>query len=309
MHPTIVELFGEPVSSYFALLLLGYAIGTYLAARRAEAMGLDRDIVIDGGLYSLIWGVVGGRALHVVADGHFWNYVYACVDPAKVVWQVTEAQCREVAGVWDAAANVCHASERNCLAVFEFWRGGLAYYGGLMVGLVFGVRFMRKEGFPVGRGLDLVACALALGLFFGRMGCFLGGCCFGGQSHGPFAIRFPAGSPASEAQWREGLLSLPSLPSLPVHPTQLYEAFGSLIIAGWLYFVVEPRKRFDGQVMLVFLAAYGVLRFALEFLRADERGAVYGLSTSQWISLVAIAAVAAVWRFAERRSRARTTAA
>lgn len=304
MFPTVVELFGEAVSSYFALVLWGFVVGTYLAARRTEAMGLDREVMIDIGLYSLIWGMVGGRALHVIADGHFWNYVYACVDPSKVVWRITQEQCVGVEGVWDAAAGVCHASERNCFAVFEFWRGGLAFYGALIASFAYGVHYARKRNFPVGKGLDLVACALALGLFFGRMGCFLGGCCFGQESHGPFAMSFPAWSPASESQWREGVLSHPSLPSLPVHPTQLYEALGCLLIAGYLYFWLEPRKRFDGQVMLVLLAAYAVLRFAIEFLRADDRGAILGLSTSQWIGVASLLAVAAVWRFAKRRAHA-----
>lgn len=306
MFPTIIEVFGEPLSSYFTLLLLGFALATFLAARRAEATGLDREVMIDVGLYSLIWGVIGGRVLHVFADGHFWNYVYACVDPSKVVWRVTEAQCAEAEGAWDVAAGVCHASSRNCFAAFEFWRGGLAYYGGLIAALAFGLYFMKKERFPVGKGADFVASGIALGLFYGRMGCFLGGCCFGAPHAGHLGLSFPGWSPASEEQWRSGLLAAPSLPSLPVHPTQLYEAIGCLLIAGYLYFFVEPRKRFDGQVMLVFLAAYAGLRFMLEYLRADERGAWFGLATSQWISVFAVLAVMAVWRPIRAWSHAQT---
>ena len=67
MFPTIIEVFGEPLSSYFTLLLLGFALATFLAARRAEATGLDREVMIDVGLYSLIWGVIGG-ALFMVSD-------------------------------------------------------------------------------------------------------------------------------------------------------------------------------------------------------------------------------------------------
>lgn len=134
------------------------------------------------------------------------------------------------------------------------------------------------------------------------MGCFLGGCCFGAPHDGPLSVSFPAWSPASEAQWRSGLLAHPSAHSLPVHPAQLYEALGCLVLAGYLYFWREPRKRFDGQVMLETLAGYAVLRFGLEFLRADDRGALLGLSTSQWISVAAVLAVAATWGFAKRRS-------
>ena len=296
MFPTVFEIFGEPVSSYFSLLLVGFALATMFAARRARATGLDREVMIDLGLYSLIWGVLGGRALHVIADGQFTNYVYSCIDPSKVAWQIAEEQCAAIPGIWDEAAQVCHAAERNCFAMFAFWQGGLAYYGGLIAALAFGLHFMRKERFPVGKGADFVACGIALGLFFGRMGCFFGGCCFGSPTDSVFGLSFPPNSPASEVQWREGTLPSMHHASLPVHPTQLYEALGCLALSAILFLVVEPRKRFDGQVMLVFLAAYSALRFGIEFLRADDRGAVLGLSTSQWISVAVTALVVVAWR-------------
>jgi len=302
--PTIVELFGEPVSSYFSLLLVGFALATLLAARRARATGYDREVMIDLGLYSLIWGVLGGRVLHVLADGQLSNYVYSCLDPSKVAWHIPQDQCAAAEGLWDAAAGVCRATERNCFAVFAFWQGGLAYYGGLIAALAFGLHFLRKENFPVGKGADFVACGVALGLFFGRMGCFFGGCCFGSPTDSSFGMSFPAGSPASEAQWRLGQLDSIHHASLPVHPTQLYEAISCLVLAAILYFVVEPRKRFDGQVMLVFLAGYSAIRFAIEFLRADDRGGVAGISTSQWISVAATALVVAVWPLVRRRAMA-----
>jgi phosphatidylglycerol:prolipoprotein diacylglycerol transferase len=72
--------------------------------------------------------------------------------------------------------------------------------------------------------------------------------------------------------------------SLPVHPTQIYESFGSLVISGICLFVVHPRKRYDGQVFVAFLLLYAILRSALEVLRRDERGGLFGLSTSQLLS-------------------------
>ncbi|MFO0693348.1 MAG: prolipoprotein diacylglyceryl transferase [Polyangiales bacterium] len=309
MFPTLLEVFGEPLPAYFTLLVLGFALATFLAARGATRLGLDREVMIDVGLYSLIWGVAGGRVLHVLADGYFWDYVHLCTDPSKVAWHITREQCTNVAGIWDRAAEVCRPAERNCFAWAEFWRGGLAYYGGLVAALAFGTWFLRKERFPIGKGLDLVGMVLPVGLFFGRMGCFLGGCCFGVRHDGPLAVRFPAWSPASESQWREHLLSSPGLPSLPVHPAQLYEAIGCLGIGAFLFFYLHGRKRFDGQIMLAFLGLYAVLRFALEYVRADDRGGFAGLSTSQWISVVAVAAVAATWGWARRRATERALTA
>lgn len=304
MYPTLFEIAGEPLPAYFTLLVVGFAIATFLAARQAERLGEDREVMIDLGLFSLIWGVIGGRVLHVLADGYFWDYVNHCVDPAKVAWHITQSQCRQVEGLWDGAAQVCHPATRNCFAWAEFWNGGLAYYGGLIGGVGGGIWLLRRDGFPVLLGCDLAGAGTALGLFFGRMGCFFGGCCFGVPTDSALGLAFPPWSPASEAQWRAGQLLQPSLESHPVHPTQLYEALGCLAIAGFLHFYLARNKRFHGQVMLVFLVAYSLLRFGIEFLRADDRGGLFGLSTSQLLSLVITLAVIPIYARLNARARA-----
>jgi phosphatidylglycerol---prolipoprotein diacylglyceryl transferase len=91
------------------------------------------------------------------------------------------------------------------------------------------------------------------------------------------------------------VLESKALASLPVHPAQLYEAVGCLAIAAVLGLWLHPRKRFDGQVLLAFLGLYAVLRFALEYLRDDDRGALLGLSTSQLIGLAILAGCAVAW--------------
>ena len=295
MRPTLAEIFGEPIPAYFTLLLIGFALATWLAAHLAKKDGFDADTFIDLGLFCVIFGVLGARLLHVFADGYFWDYVHLCTDPAKVVWEITEAQCRQAEGIWEAARNLCQPSERDCFAWAAFWRGGLTYYGGLIAASVFGIWFLRREGVPIYRGMDIAAIAVSLGLVFGRLGCFLGGCCFGVHTDRQIGVSFPPFSPASESQWRAGLLEAPHLPSLAVHPTQLYEAAGCLAITLSLLFWLRPRKRFEGQVMLTFIGLYAVLRFVLEFWRADERGELLGLSTSQLLAVPALLLVAALW--------------
>lgn len=288
MKPGFGELFGEPIPAYFTLLLVGFAVATWLGVRYAKRAGFDHEAVIDLGLYSLIAGLVGSRLLHVIADGYFWDYVHLCTDPSQVAWRITPSECRSAEGVWDAAANVCRPAERDCFAWAAFWRGGLTYYGGLVAGIAWGLYFVRKEKLPVLDVVDMAGLVIPVGLFFGRLGCFFGGCCFGSPTDGPFGVSFPAWSPASESQWREHLLASPSLPSLPVLPMQLFEAAGCLAIAVIGHFVVHPRRRFHGAVMAFFLLSYAALRFTLEFFRADDRGGFAFLSTSQWISLAVV---------------------
>jgi len=297
MIPTFGRIFGEPIPAYFALLTVGFVLATFLCARWAKRAGLDHEVIIDLGLIAVLAGVAGARILHVFADGYFMDYVHLCTNPSLVIWRTVgdRAECAELRGAWDAGRNLCHAVERDCFAWAEFWNGGLAYYGGLLAASFAGLWFLRREGFPLAKTCDAVATVLPIGLFFGRLGCFFGGCCFGSVSDSRLALAFPAYSAASEKQFRDGLLASKALESLPVHPTQLYEAGGCLAIAFFLTLVVQPRKRFDGQVMLAFLGLYAVLRFGLEYLRDDDRGAVLGLSTSQAIGVLVLAAVAALW--------------
>jgi phosphatidylglycerol:prolipoprotein diacylglycerol transferase len=303
MQPSFGSLLGEPIPAYFAMLMIGFALATLVAARMAKRQGLDHEVIIDLSLLSLITGVLGGRLLHVFADGYFWDYVHLCTNPDAVIWRAVSSigECHQLGGRWDSETALCHAIERDCFAWAAFWSGGLAYYGGLAVATLAGIAFLRRERFPVGKGIDIVGAVLPLGICFGRLGCFFGGCCFGLPIDPPLGLVFPPGSPASYEQFEAGLLPDKNLPSLPVHATQLYEAAGCLAIAAFLLLWLHPRKRFDGQVLLACLGLYAVLRFALEYLRADDRGAWLGLSTSQLIGLAIVAGCAALWRPLGRR--------
>ena len=264
MYPNLLEAFAErlpewfqELPAYFAMLMVGFGLAIYLAQRQTRRMDLDHDTMIDLGLFALIWGIIGSRLLHVIADGYFWDYVHLCTDPSLVEWQITEARCARAEGIWDQAAGVCRPAGRDCFAWAAFWRGGLAYYGGLIAAAIYGIHFLRKEKFPVMKGVDLVGMVMPIGLFFGRLGCFLGGCCFGTVTDAGHwsAVRFPAWSAASESQWKRGLLEWPHVESLPVYPAQLFESIGCLAIAAFCMLWVHPRKRFDGQVMCTFLGA------------------------------------------------------
>jgi phosphatidylglycerol:prolipoprotein diacylglycerol transferase len=303
MFPTFARVFGESVPAYFTLLMTGFILATFLGARWARRSGLDHDVVIDLGLIAVLAGVAGGRILHVLADGYFWDYVHLCTDPSQVVWTsvASRAECADLRGAWDAAGSVCRPTERDCLAWARFWSGGLTYYGGLACAAAVGVWFLRRERFPLGKGMDMAGMVIPIGLFFGRLGCFFGGCCFGLPTEHGWGVTFPPHSPASVKQFEQGLLQSKGLPSLAVHPTQLYEALGCLVIAAVLSLWVHPRKRFDGQVFCLFLLSYAGLRFLLEFLRADDRGGLLGLSTSQLLGIAAAAAAAWLWVLLSRR--------
>ena len=303
MRGQLFSLLDIPFPSYFVLLLTGFLFATALGALWAKRIGQDPDVIVDLGIAMLIAGVAGARLLHVFADGKFWDYVHLCTDPAKVDWKITEQECRtSYEGLWDAARGVCHPATKpglgdaigRCFAWAMFWQGGLAYYGGFVAASVTAWYVLRRDRFPFWKAADMAGMVLPLGLGFGRMGCLLGGCCFGRVTDVPWALVFPPNSAASQAQFERSLLPLPSEPSLPVHPTQLYESLGSLVLAFGLVLWLHGRKRYDGQVFLCFVVGYAVLRFVLEVWRDDDRGGLFGLSTSQLVglALVVVAALA-----------------
>ena len=304
MQGRLFTLFEIPFPSYFVLLLTGFLFATIAGALWAKRVGQDPDVVVDLGLAMLLAGVVGARLLHVLADGYFMDYVHLCTDPSKVDWRITRDECLSprYAGVWDAAKQVCHPTEVDCFAWAKFWAGGLTYYGGFLGASAAGWYLLKRDRFPFWKAADMAGLVIPIGLGFGRMGCLLAGCCFGTPTQARWAMVFPSHSPASESQFKAGLLPSPFEPSLAVHPTQAYESAASFAIAAVLILVLHGRKRYDGQVFLAFVALYALARFVIEFFRNDDRGGLLGLSTSQLIGLGLVAAAGAGHRWLARKA-------
>lgn len=313
MRPQLFTFLEIGFPAYFVLLVTGFLFATMMGAMWARRIGEDPDVVIDLGLAMLLAGVVGGRLLHVVADGYFWDYVHLCTGDVQLVdWHITENECisPNYKGTWDAARGVCHPSQAHgaleridqCLTWAKFWAGGLAYYGGFLGASVGAWFLLKRDRFPFWKAADMAGFAVPVGLVFGRMGCLLAGCCFGVQSSSPLALVFPERSPASEWQAKAGLLPSRFVPSLPVLPTQIFESAACLGIAAFCLLWLHPRKRYDGQVFVAFMALYALARFVLEFFRSDDRGGLVGLSTSQLIG-VGLAALAGWLHLARRQGK------
>jgi len=157
---------------------------------------------------------------------------------------------------------------------FDIGRGGVVFYGGALAAMAYLYWALPRHGIGRGLGFNAAAPALAFAHALGRIGCFLNGCCFGDICHLPWAVTYS--DPLSPARPLD----------TPLHPSQLYEVLG-LVILGFL--LLRANRRLDQarwQSYQIYLLAYGTLRFAVEFTRADPmRGSFAMLSTSQWISL------------------------
>jgi len=170
------------------------------------------------------------------------------------------------------------------------------FYGGLLLALCAAAWYLRKRRLPAWRVADCAAPGIALGQVFGRFGCFMAGCCYGIPSDAPWAICFTNLYAAQN-------MGTPL--NIPLHPVQLYESVGALLIFGYLMLRLS-RKHIQGQIILEYIGLYAILRFFIEFFRADERGDVFNglLSTSQFIAVVTLAAAVAVYFYLRRRSAA-----
>ncbi len=163
----------------------------------------------------------------------------------------------------------------------DFLRSGGVWYGGLLGAVLAGYFLMKRYKLPWWKTADACAPGIAIGNFFGRQGCFAAGCCWGKPTTLPWGVKF------TEAGHQ--ITGVPI--DAHLHPTQLYESFGMLLVFLFLLWL-HKRKRFDGQVILAYALLYSAIRFAIEFVRDDPRGDIFGLtsltglSTSQLISLV-----------------------
>lgn len=183
----------------------------------------------------------------------------------------------------------------------EFWATAFSLGSGFSVlGAFAGVTlaihwFCRRRGAGFLRVLDYVCAAAPFWHFFGRLGCFAAGCCFGHPAGEglPWAVSF--NDPRA--------MLPPERLGVPLHPAQLYEAFGDIAIAVGLYGLALPRVESGrwqkGSVAAAYFASYAALRFSTEFFRGDVVPLPFlGLTAGQGLSLALLALGAGVWRAA-----------
>ncbi|HOP86671.1 MAG TPA: prolipoprotein diacylglyceryl transferase [Syntrophorhabdaceae bacterium] len=162
---------------------------------------------------------------------------------------------------------------KNPVEIFAFWHGGMSFHGGLIGAFVAGFIIIKKGNMDFFRIADLIIPTCPLGLAFGRIGNFINGELYGKPSSVPWAMVFPGTD------------------NIPRHPSQLYEAFLEgicLFIILWLY---KDRKKYEGDVLALFIILYGIFRIFCEFFREPDAqiGFIFGVLTmGQILSLIMV---------------------
>jgi len=228
MHPILFEIGPLIIHSYGVMLALAFVVGIWFAIRQAKREEIPANTILDLSLVALITGIIGARILFVLR-----NLDYYLLHPFEIIM---------------------------------FWQGGLIYSGGLILGTLCVILFLKVRRLNIWKVVDTCTPSLAIGQAIGRIGCFLNGCCFGKPTDLPWGIKFPPKSFASYEQFSQGLIKSVNEYSLPVHPTQLYHSFAALIIF-LILIMVRRRKRFNGQLFLLYLLLYAIARSGIQFLR------------------------------------------
>lgn len=238
MYPILLEIGPVKIFTYGFLVAIGFLIAIFLASKQGEKEGLDPQVIIDLCFYILLSAIVGARVLYVIVE-----YKYFLEQP---------------------------------MDIFKVWKGGLVFYGGLVLAIFVSMRMAKLKGLPIWKTADILAPSIAIGQAVGRWGCLFAGCCYGAQTDLPLGITFS--DPKALAPLNVSL-----------HPTQIYLSLNAIfifLILVWL----RKRKRFHGQIFCMYGILYSIGRFVIEYFRNDDRGYVVEgmLSTSQFIGVLAL---------------------
>jgi len=228
------------VQGYGTMIALGVIAALLYTRWQMGKLNLDQTKVIDLFIYVFVAAFIGGRFFYFFEKPDYY---------------------------FGTPANM-----------FKLSGSGFVFYGSLIFAVPVMLWFFKKNKMPVMAMLDVMAGVAVIVHMFGRMGCFMAGCCYGLPTDSMLAVTFT--NAASKAQPL----------GVPLHPTQLYEIFMLLVIFAVIS-IVRNRKQFAGQLFLVYIMLYAVGRSIIEIFRGDEvRGFVFDgiLSHSQLISIVVI---------------------
>ena len=273
--PKSFTIFGFRIAMYGLIIGIGVILAFTLVSKLAVIDGLNPDDFYEGGLFPLIFGIVGARTYYVIFS---WDYY-----------------------------------KDDLLSILNIRQGGLAIYGGVLVGSLTMIIYAKIKKKNLLHMLDLAMYGALVGLIMGRWGNFCNREVFGGYSDGLLAMRLPIEAvrqrditPDLAAHIVEGTNYI------QVHPTYLYESLSNLVLL-CLMLIFHKKKAFDGECVCWFFGGYGLIRFIIEGIRTD-RLLIPGtnLAVSQCLSLIFFivsAVVIVVMRTRKMRERAEKVSA
>ena len=254
MHPILFEVGSITIYSYGFFIALGAVLGLIHMARQGKKkFGTSYDKSNSLFIYIVASAYLGGKVFFFFENPSFYIHNFSKL----------------------------------------FSGNGFVFFGSLLFAIPTMLWFFKKNQIPTLPMLDVMAIVTCIVHGFGRIGCFMSGCCHGNPTDSFLSVVFT--NPVCQA---EPL-------NTPLHPTQLYEAGFIFTLMGFLFWL-RNNKKFDGQLFLIYLIVYSIGRSLLELLRGDEeRGFIVQdiLSHSQFISLIVIAGTSYFYVKLKRRGK------
>ena len=221
------------IAFYGVIIAIGVMAGITIAAHAGKVMGMDPDDVWDFAIYAVIFSVIGARLYYVIFE-------------------------------WDSYKN-------DLLSIFNTREGGLAIYGGVIgafITLFVYCKIRKRKALNLG---DAGVVGLSLGQILGRWGNFFNREVFGEYSDGLFAMRIPVAAVRDHTDITENIRAhmIEGSNFIQVHPTFLYESALNLVLLIFMLWYLK-HKCFDGEICLLYLGGYGIIRFFIEGMRTDQ---------------------------------------
>ena len=265
-----ISVFGFRIAFYGIIIGIGMLAGLWIAQSDAKRRGQDPELYLDFALYAIICSIIGARLYYVIFE---WDYY-----------------------------------KNNLLQIFNLRAGGLAIYGGVIAGTITMIVYTRMKKVSFFSMADTGVLGLVTGQIIGRWGNFFNCEAFGGYTDSLLAMRI------RRALVNDNMLNADVLSHnivengveyIQVHPTFFYESCWNLCL---LLFMLWFRryKKYDGQMLWIYLLGYGIGRFWIESLRTDQLILFgTGLPVSQALSLVLILVAAGnlIWRGYQHRQK------
>jgi phosphatidylglycerol---prolipoprotein diacylglyceryl transferase len=333
---------GLPIHSYGFMIMIGFLLAAYIAVRRGRRLGVDSDLLLDVGIIGLLAGMLGAKINHIIqfweeyaakpgapgaleifniSDGGL-NWLGGIIlGPLPFIFWYLRTKGREKIELWSWQNGVLllltllfaligtralhlylHSGDYSWRFITGF-QAGFVLYGGLIAGVLAGALYIKMRGESIGKIADLAAPSMMIGVAFGRIGCFLNGCCYGRITEGFLGVKFPQGSYPFREHRNDGKIGPEMTESAPVYPTQLFETAATLAFFFILSWYDRNKKRNRGETALLAGVLYSAWRFFIEFVRDDPRGSlILGITYSQLVSLIVLALCGTGFVFLRRRT-------
>ena len=258
-----ISIFGFSIAYYGIVIVTGMMIAIWIAQREAKRTGQTPEQYLDLAMIGIAAGILGARIYYVIFA---WDYY-----------------------------------KDDLLSIFNIRQGGLAIYGGIIGACIAVVIYSRKKKQNFGLLMDTASMSIVFGQIMGRWGNFFNREAFGDYTNNLFAMQLPVSAvranEITQKMW-DHVVTVNGVEYIQVHPTFLYESLWNVSVLLFLFWF-RKRKKFNGEVFLMYLIGYGLGRIWIEGLRTDQLLLpVVGLPVSQLLSgcLVVGCTILVVWK-------------